>query len=167
MKRVFTFSCLVALCYLFPMAISAQECIDYHKTNCKPTQSIAGSVYTYCDDSRSALMLKGQQSEFRFQLHQGKDFRITICSDAALGDKIQYQIIDWDENTLLYDNKDYNFERSFEFTVLRTRNVKIVVDIPADSKTTSANTLGFKAKPTQMGCVGVLIESMVTPKKGF
>jgi len=67
----------------------------------------------------------------------------------------------------LYDNKDNSYERTFEFSVLITRNVKIVVTVPADDKTQKTTTIGLKPKPNQMGCIGVLIESMITPKKGF
>ncbi|HOS83760.1 MAG TPA: hypothetical protein PK199_02475, partial [Bacteroidales bacterium] len=96
-----------------------------------------------------------------------KDYRITVCNDEILGTNIQFKIIDYDTNEVLYDNKDYNYVKEFEFTVLMSRTVKIVVSVPDDSNTTAVNNSGFRAKPTSMGCVGVLIEDMITPKKGF
>ncbi|MFQ3579777.1 MAG: hypothetical protein SNJ71_06530, partial [Bacteroidales bacterium] len=134
--------------------------------NCK-TQNKEGEVYGTDDASRSGLLLKGQSDSFRFQIFQGKDYRITICNEEMLGNTINFQIRDFDSDALLYDNKDYNYEKVFEFTCLTSRTVKIVVMIPSDNNTITTSSIGINPKPTQMGCVGVLIESMVTPKKGF
>lgn len=160
-KKFFIASTLLFSAY----SIQAQNCVDYHKSAC--IKAADGTGYTYSDVSRSGLLMKGQTSEFRFDLHQGKDYRITICADPVLGEKIQYQIMDFEENTVLYDNAEFNYAKDFEFTVLTSRNVKIVVTVPADDKTNKSTSIGFKPKPTQMGCVGVMVESMVTPKKGF
>ncbi len=165
MKKSIFIGLLSTLLGLMPFIASAQDCIDYHKQNCKPPQTSAN--YTTDQASRSGLLMKGQTSEFRMTFYQGKDYRITLCNQAPLGEKVQMQIIDWEDQTVLYDNKEFNYDKNFEFTVLITRNVKIVVTVPADDKTQKTTSIGFKPKPTQMGCVGVLIESMVTPKKGF
>lgn len=150
---------------VIPFASFSQDCIDYHKNNCKGPASL--SNYQYDQVSRSGLLMKGQTSEFRINLYQGRDYRITICNQEALGENVQYQIVDFENNTVLYDNKEFNFERAFEFSVLISREVKIVVTVPADASTQKTTSVGFKPKPTQMGCVGVLVESMITPKKGF
>lgn len=146
-------------------SMNAQNCIDYHKSACQKAED--GSGYSYSDVSRSGLLMKGQTSEFRFDLHQGKDYRISICSDPVLGERVKFQIVDFEENTVLYDNEEFNYAKDFEFTVLTSRNVKVVVTVPADDKTQTTTSIGFKPKPTQMGCVGVMVEAMVTPKKGF
>jgi hypothetical protein len=171
MKKIRLNWLLILIIAMSPTLLNAQDCVDYHKVNCKPPQSAAN--YTTDQASRSGLLMKGQSSEFRITFYQGRDYRITICNEAPLGDKVQYQIIDWEDQSVLYDSKVVNdrnemtYERNFEFSVLITRSVKIVVSVPADDKTLKTNTIGFKPKPTQMGCVGVLIESMITPKKGF
>ena len=165
MKKFFTTSILLIVALTGVMTVSAQDCIDYHKKKCKRTQETTN--YNISPDSRSALLLKGQTSKFRLLIYQGKDYRITICNDEILGSNIQFKIIDYDTNEVLYDNKDYNYVKEFEFTVLMSRTVKIVVSVPDDSNSKVVNNSGFRAKPTSMGCVGVLIEDMITPKKGF
>ncbi len=165
MKKFFTTSIMLIVTLTGMMTVSAQDCIDYHKKKCKRTQETTN--YGISPDSRSALLLKGQTSEFRLLIYQGKDYRITVCNDEILGTNIQFKIIDYDTNEVLYDNKDYNYVKEFEFTVLMSRTVKIVVSVPDDSNTSAVNNSGFRAKPTSMGCVGVLIEDMITPKKGF
>jgi len=165
MKNRFYLGLLACLMGLFPFLGFSQDCVDFHKTNCKPPEST--SSYSYDPASRSGLLMKGQTSEFRVDLYQGRDYRITICNQEALGNNVQYRIIDNEDNSVLYDNKEFNFEKAFEFSVLISRQVKIVVTVPADDKTSKTTSIGLKPKPTQMGCVGVLVESMVTPKKGF
>lgn len=165
MKKFFTTSILLIVALAGSVTVSAQDCIEYHKKKCKRTQET--SNYGISPDSRSALLLKGQTSEFRIVIYQGKDYRITVCNDEILGSNIQFKIIDYDTNEVLYDNKDYNYVKEFEFTVLMSRTVKIIVSVPDDSNSAVVNNSGFRAKPTSMGCVGVLIEDMITPKKGF
>lgn len=149
---------------MIPFVLSAQNCVDYHRS-CRDKSEI--SQYSFSDVSRSGLTMKGQVSEFNVDLYQGKDYRITICYDEVLGDKVTFKIIDYDFGDLLYSNADFNFAKEFEFTVLQSRKVKIEVSVPADDKTQQTTAVGLKPKPTQMGCVGVLIEYMVTPRFGF
>jgi len=161
----------VALVFAFlPLFAISQDCVDYHKKNCVSKAIGSGEDaegYKYNIASKSALMFKGQSSEFRFDIHQGKDYRISICSDPVLGKGVTFQIFDFEENTLLYDSQKDNYAREFEFSVLMTRNVKIIINVPADETTKKSSAYGLKQKNTQMGCVGVLIESMITVKTGF
>lgn len=170
MKKI-TSKVLLLLLSVLPIVVSAQDCVDYHRKNCRPEALKTGEaeegIYKYNPASKSALMFKGQTSEFRFDIHQGKDYRISLCADPILGKGITFQIYDFEENTLLYDSKSDNYAKQFEFSVLMTRNVKIVVSVPSDESTKQAAAYGLKAKTTQMGCVGVLVESMITVKTGF
>ncbi len=166
---------VMLLLTVLPLYFYGQECVDYHRLKCSSDPNkktlIAGEKtsegYSYNPDSRSGLLLKGQTSEFKIELRQEKDYRITICYDDILGDKVSFKILDYEDNSVLYNSADNNYEKVFEFQVQVTRPVKIVVSVPADSKPTEATVLGLKAKTTQMGCVGILIETMVTPKTGF
>lgn len=161
----------VALVFaLLPFFAFSQDCIEYHKKNCVSKAEegkVGGEGYQYNIASKSALMFKGQSSEFRFDIHQGKDYRISICHDPILGKGIFFQIYDFEENTLLYDSQKDNYAKEFEFSVLMTRNIKIVINVPADETTKKNSAYGLKQKNTQMGCVGVLIENMITVKTGF
>lgn len=121
------------------------------------------------NDSRSAMMRKGQTSEFRITIYQGKDYRISVCTDElSLGNTVHIRLVDYDTNEALYDNKDKNYVKDYEFTVIQTRTIKIVIDVPEDptQKGSGAST-GLISKSINQGCVGVLIEEMSTPKTGF
>ena len=163
MKKIIVSSLLFFFCFVAG-AQAQSQCIEYHLRKCK---NQVETNYSVSEASRSALLLKGQTSEFRFLIYQGKDYRITICGDEILGPNLQFQIVDWETNEVLYDNKDYNYVREFEFTVLLSRTIKIVVTVPSDDANETNASIGFQAKSTAMGCVGVLIEEMITPKKGF
>lgn len=158
---------LVIAALLATSNVFAQSaCIDYHKKKCK-RQDINTS-YRISQESRSAMFLKGQNSEFRLTIYQGKDYRITICNDEVLGDNLGMAIIDRETGEPLYNNKDFNYARDFEFTVLMTREIKIIISVP-DADSGSVKPKGdFRAKDADgVGCLGVLIEEMITPKKGF
>ncbi|MDR0941797.1 MAG: hypothetical protein LBM68_06175 [Bacteroidales bacterium] len=157
---------LIVVAVMSTANVFAQSaCIDYHKKKCKRQE--ANSSYGMSQESRSAMFLKGQTSEFRLTIYQGKDYRITICNDEVLGDNIGMAIIDRETGEPLYNNKDFNYVRDFEFTVLMTREIKIIISVPDDSGSTKPQG-DFRAKDsTGVGCMGVLIEEMITPKKGF
>lgn len=160
-------SILVVLLLGLSLNVLAQNnCLNFHKQRC---QALASSGYVMSNDSRSAMMRKGQTSEFRITIYQGKDYRISVCTDeSALGNTIHMRLVDYDTNEVLYDNKDKNYVKDYEFTVILTRTIKIVIDIPEDptQKDLGANT-GLISKSINQGCVGVLIEEMSTPKTGF
>ena len=160
-------SVLIVLLLGFSLNVLSQNnCLNFHKQRC---QTLTTSGYIMSNDSRSAMMRKGQVSEFRITIYQGKDYRISVCADEAnLGTSIHMRLIDYDTDELLYDNKNSNYVKDFEFTVVQTRTIKISIDIPEDSsQKPTANTTGLISKSINQGCVGVLIEEMSTPKTGF
>ena len=166
MKKVVSIL-LVALLGMMGTTVFAQNnCLNFHKQKC---QSAASTGYIMSNDSRSAMMRKGQTSEFRITIYQGKDYRISVCADEAnLGSTIHMRLIDYDTDELLYDNKEFNYVKDFEFTVVQSRMIKISVEIPEDQNTkAAANTTGLISKSINQGCVGVMIEEMSTPKTGF
>ncbi|MBK8809018.1 MAG: hypothetical protein IPO21_21270 [Bacteroidales bacterium] len=164
MRKIF--GKVILLIFVFVLGFSAfsQDCLSYHKS-CR--DAAAPNEYSFSDVSRSGLFLKGQSAEFVFDLYQGKDYRLTMCSDEVFGTKVQFKIIDYDYGDVLYNNADFNFAKEFEFTVLQSRKIKLEVNVPSDEKTQQTTAVGIKPKPTQMGCIGVLVEFMVTPRKGF
>lgn len=166
MKRFVSILMVAVLGLIGSNAFAQNNCLNYHKNKC---QSYASKGYIMSNDSRSAIMRKGQTSEFRITIYQGKDYRISVCADEAnLGNTVRMQLIDYDTEELLYDNKDFNYVKDFEFTVVQTRTIKIKIEIPEDQTSKStANTTGLISKSINQGCVGVMIEEMSTPKTGF
>lgn len=144
-----------------------RKCYGYQRDSCKNSENMYYKVH---DASRSALFLKGQKSTTIITIYNGRDYRISLCWDHVLGNQILFKILDNATQNVLYDNANDGFSSDFEFTVAQTSEVAIEVTIPGSSdlaKASSQNELIFVEKDKEMGCVGVLIEHMITPTKGF
>ncbi|MBI9065699.1 MAG: hypothetical protein JEZ09_00325 [Salinivirgaceae bacterium] len=146
---------------------TVRKCFGYQKDSCKISRNIFYKVH---NESRSALFLKGQTSQTPITIYNGRDYRISLCWDHVLGNQIQFRLLDRETNDLLYDNATDEFSSDFEFTVTQTREIIIEISIPGSSSLVEAmgnDELIIVRKDTDMGCLGVLIEHMITPTKGF
>ena len=146
---------LPALLCLLAAQLSAQDCYDYYKRNCG--RSINGRFpYTVNNSSVSSAFAPGESKCFYGELIQGKDYCITICSD-SLYNGVVALLIRNDEGKILYDNSQDNFNVNIEFSCRKTNSVEYILTVPRRSD------VDEKTK----GCVGMLIEEMVTPQIGF
>lgn len=146
---------------------SMRRCWGYHKDSCKVSKNI---YYRVVDNSRSALFVKGQTSRIALTIYNGRDYRISFCHDYVLGEGIVMRIIDAESGNTLYDNTDDGFASEFEFTVTQTREIYVEISVPGKSQYSEASDdadLIFVRKDTEMGCIGILVEHMITPVKGF
>ena len=89
------------------------------------------------------------------------DYRISVCCETLLGEKVSYKIYDSRTNELLFDNKTAEDTQSFEFQSVSTRQLVIEVVVPQGA------TEKDKHKSTDAACVGLLIEHKITDKQGF
>lgn len=69
------------------------------------------------------------------------------------------------QKTLLYDNSQDGFATELEFSVETTRRLIFEVSIPGSAS--GSATKSKLMKSTDMGCVGILVEHMLTPIQGF
>lgn len=144
-----------------------RKCYGYQKDSCPKSKNI---YYKVNMESRSALFLKGQTSQTPFTIYNGRDYRISLCWDPILGNQIQFRLLDGQTGDVLYDNSTDEFASDFEFTVTQTREINIEITIPGSNTLTQSEgspDLIIVRKDKEMGCVGVLIEHMITPTKGF
>ncbi len=158
----------------FPLFTLAQtndykvrKCFGYQKDSCPTSRNI---FYKIHQESRSALFLKGQTSRTPFTIYNGRDYRISLCWDPILGNKVKFRILDSNTDDVLYDNANDEFSSEFEFTVAQTSEIIIEVSIPGSNPLNNPNVdedLILVRKDIDMGCLGVLIEHMITPSKGF
>jgi hypothetical protein len=76
--------------FLFAFSLSAQsECSYYHKKECANKEGVS---MKYDSQSKSAVLGKGQISEFYMVAYQGLDYRITLCAEEILGEQVQFKI---------------------------------------------------------------------------
>lgn len=165
---------LIIFIGLLPLISSAQthdykfrKCFGYQKDSCIRSGNI---YYKVQESSRSALFVKGQTSKIIIRIYNGRDYRLSICWDPILGNQIGFKILDNETSNVLYDNSTDEFATEFEFTVTQTREIVVEINVPGESgfsKNEGNEDIILIRKDTEMGCVGLLVEHMLTPTKGF
>lgn len=65
------------------------ECSYYHKKNCSDND---GVFMKYDSQSKSAIMTKGQVSEFHLVAYNGQDYRVSVCNEENLGGEVRFKI---------------------------------------------------------------------------
>ena len=159
MKAVKTITTVCAFLFmLVPMLGQAQHCHNFHRQNCYPSDN---NFFEYNGQSKSALFKKGQTSELNIIIYKGQDYRVSVCTEPELGEKVEYRLKDSKSGEVLYDNADDDYAQDFEFSCSYTRRIILEVSVP------DGETKDKKLKPRDMACLGVLVEHMSTPKSGF
>jgi len=152
---------------VLPILTFSQRCSKYHLLNGKTSENKYYQIDK--ESSRSALFVKGESSKMYLEVYNGRDYRISIVYDDVLGGPIEMKLYDRQDQVLLYDNANDSYSQEFEFTVTKTRDLIIALHVPGHSVglEQASQEKGLFRKDTEIGCVGVLIEKMVTPRKGF
>ena len=125
-------------------SIKAQDCFYYHEYFCK----FPNSSYFYSGQSRSALFAFGMTSEFKLVTFGGEDYNLSICYERKFKNVRLRLLEDNADKTVLYDNKDFNYQEVMNFTNNVARKVIIEISIPEDATGKEGQALH---------CVGVLI----------
>lgn len=139
----------------------AGVCGQFHKKYCGLEKSDNNSTWKYNAQSRSGLFLQGMVSKLRCVIYKGMDYRMSVCCETVLGDKVSYKIYDARTSELLFDNSTSDDTQKFEFQSVSTRQLIIEVVVPQGA------TENEKHKSADAACVGLLIEHRVSAKQGF
>lgn len=158
MKKIFLSLFILSSVMLFSQA---SVCGQFHRKFCVVETKHGKSEWLYNAQSKSGLFNMGSTSKIRCVIYKGMDYRINVCSESAIGEKMNYKIFDAKTNELLYDNATAQNESLFEFQSTASRQLIIEVSVPNGA--TSAD----KHKPMEAACVGLLIEHKVTDRQGF
>ncbi|MDA3894093.1 MAG: hypothetical protein PF517_20735 [Salinivirgaceae bacterium] len=135
----------------------AQECFEYYKSACIPKSS--NFIYTENNSSVSFQFTSGELKEIPFTLILGIDYRITLCADKKFEDIIKFIIRAKDGNEI-YNNSQQNFNLNLEFACRKTQDVTFELIAPEPN-------IGNNDTVLIDGCMGVLVEEMVSVKTGF
>lgn len=166
MKKTFLFILIASASFTFAqkreLVSQASVCGQFHKKYCK-LEKEKGEKWEYNSQSRSGLFSQGMNSKIRCVIYKGMDYRLTLCAETALGDKLNFKIYDAKTNELLFDNSTAENTQVFEFQSASTRPIIIEVFVP-EGATESSNS-GLKSKDA--ACLGLLIEHKKTDIQGF
>lgn len=155
------FLSLVIVAVLSTSAFSQTAvCGQFHRKFCV-FEDTKGANWQYNAQSKSGLFNQGMVSKLRCVIYKGMDYRISVCCETILGEKVNYKIFDARTNELLFDNKAAEDTQIFEFQSVTTRQLVIEVVVPQGA------TEKDKHKASDAACVGLLIEHKMTDKQGF
>jgi hypothetical protein len=135
-------------------------CGQFHRKYCV-FEDTKGGNWQYNAQSKSGLFNQGMVSKLRCVIYKGMDYRISVCCETILGEKVSYKIFDARTNEMLFDNKAAEDTQVFEFQSVSTRQLVIEVMVPQGA------TEKDKHKSSDAACVGLLIEHKITDKQGF
>jgi hypothetical protein len=158
MKYVLSIALLFALGR--PVFAQPGACSQFHRKYCTFEDDKKGN-WQYNAQSKSGLFNMGMVSKLRCVIYKGMDYRISVCCEPLLGEKVNYKIFDARTNELLFDNKTAEDTQTFEFQSISTRQLVIEVMVPQGA------TEKEQHKATDAACVGLLIEHKVTDRQGF
>ena len=141
-----------------PAIAHAQACQDFHKRACATSTN---PQFVYNSQSKSALFIRGHVSQMFVVLYAGQDYRVTMCAEDKLGTpslrvstpKKSEVLVDWTPGPQ-------------EFSVTSTQRLVLEVKTPGPAPVAKEGA-SAKLSAEHLGCLGVLIEQMPTPKAGF
>lgn len=142
MKSVFKLLFTLTIALAFSANASAQ-CNQFAKKSCMPELA----PFTHNGQLNIQQMAPGEEAELDLTFYSGMSYRLLICSQESIG-KAQFQVYD-NKNKLVFDNKDHNFTKLWEFEVQSTQQMKVVVIIPKAAK--ASNDI------SKVGCAAVLV----------
>ena len=148
MKKIVNTSILVALFLFIGASFSANaQCKNFARKICKEELG----VYTHDGNYHAAILTEGEEAELYKTFYSDQDYRLAICGNNNLP-PIEFKIMDSNKN-VLYSNKDYEYGKTWDFTLESSQQLKLVVkvtefeqesDVPASGCV--AILFGFKIK---------------------
>ena len=139
----------------------ASVCGQFHRKYCILDGGSPGK-WQYNAQSKSGLFNQGMVSKLRCVIYKGMDYRISVCCDVTIGDKVSYKIFDSRTNELLFDNAAAEDTQIFEFQSVSTRQlvIEVVVLLPISFQVVSDTDVTISDTsfvPVLLGIVVVLI----------
>ncbi len=146
MRRLYI-SFLFVIIAAFTSNNSFAQCKGFAKKICK----LELIPYIHDGNYHAAILTEGEEAELYKTFYSGQDYRIAICGSDALPD-IEFQVIDAYKN-VLYDNREDNLSRVWDFKLEASQQLKIAVKVPVSAEESEypasacvAIMFGFKEK---------------------
>lgn len=140
MKKAYKLFLLVLIAVTFSTASFAQ-CKGFAKKICK----LELIPYIHDGNYDAAILTEGEEAEIYKTFYVGQDYRIAICGTDALED-VEFVVEDAYKN-VLYDNKQDDLSRIWDFKLESTQQLKISIKVPVSKEE--------KEYPSS-GCVAIM-----------
>ncbi len=128
MKRTLPVIILALIISIVALVGVSAQCKGFAKQICK----LELIPYIHDGNYHAAILSEGEEAELYKTCFPDQEYRIAVCGSDALP-SVEFKVIDADRN-VLYDNKDHNMARTWDFKVESGKQLKIVVKIPAQDK---------------------------------
>jgi hypothetical protein len=125
MKKLLRFLFIVTIFAFTASLYLSAQCKGFAKKICKTELS---EGYIHDGNYHAAILTEGEEAELYKTFYSGQDYRIAICGSNALPD-VEFQIIDSYKN-ILYDNRQHNLTRIWDFRLESSQQLKIAVKVP-------------------------------------
>jgi len=143
MKKILTVFILASVFISVSTNISAQ-CKAFAKKVCK------SELIPYIHDGNytAAILTEGEEADFYKTFYADQQYRLVVCGSESLP-QIEFRVVDANRN-VLYNNKDHNMAKSWDFKVESSQQLRIIIKVP---------TSGAKKPDSEIlsGCVAIMI----------
>lgn len=119
----------------FPNVGNAQ-CKGFAKKICK----LELMPYIHDGNYHAAILTEGEEAELYKTFYSGQEYRIAVCGSDAFQD-VEFKVIDQNRK-VIYDNKENNMSRIWDFNLEASQQLKIVVKVPVNHTKTDEITSG-------------------------
>lgn len=146
----------VFLVFFFSSAYT-QSCQGFYKSSRCAVKNSSG--FKQYGQARSAAVEVGKVYSYTAVLYGKKDYIINVCSEAGYK-QIHYKIINKTSGELIYDNEEENYNNAVAFSIEKTSNIEIEVEVLYDKEK------GIDPEKYRV-CLGVQILWRKIPNLGF
>ena len=123
MRRTYYLAALILALISVNVTVSAQ-CKGFAKKICK----LELIPYIHDGNYHAAILTEGEEAELYKTFYSGQEYRLAVCGSDALPD-VEFQVID-SYKKVLYDNRDHNKSRVWDFKLEASQQLKIAVKVP-------------------------------------
>lgn len=127
MKKVLPIFVFAILLSVISINVSAQ-CKGFAKGICK----LQLLPYIHDGNYTAALLTEGEEAELYKTFFADQEYRIAVCGSEVLS-SVEFKVIDANRN-VLYNNKDHNLAKTWDFKLESSQQLKIVVKVPASTQ---------------------------------
>ena len=105
--------------------------------------------YIPSENFNGAKLSPGDMAELKITFYAGEKYRLLICSHPMIGN-VDFHVLDKDGVTL-YNNTEDNQSDHFDFTLLGTQELTIILKVSPESKSAL----------NPQGCVAIMVGRLI------
>ncbi len=140
MKRILSALFILSIAAIFTSNVNAQ-CKGFAKKMCK----LELIPYIHDGNYNAAILTEGEEAELYKTFFSDQEYRLAVCSAPNLK-PIEFKVVDANRK-VLYDNKEHNMSKTWDFKLESSQQLKIIVKVPVEDA---------EAMDPQSGCVAIM-----------